>query len=1281
MPETTAAENLLRPYLPRLLIKWLAERSDDRHRTVDGSIAFVDISGFTKLSERLAKLGKVGAEELTDAIGTCFARLLGVAYGNGGGLIKFGGDALLLLFTGPDHPSKACRAAIGMRRALREIGSIGSAAGKVTLRMSVGVHSGRFDFFLVGRSHRELIITGPAATETVLMESTAEAGEIVVSGATAAALPTAVVGDEKGEGYLLKKEPPGLSTERPEVETQVAVDDLVSAVPAAIREQVLAGIEEPEHKLVTIAFLHFDGIDELIETAGQDAAADALGELVDDVQRAVDRHGICFLGTDVDGDGGKIILTAGAPTASGNDEERMLLALREIIDRERTMSVRVGVNRGHVFAGDIGPHYRRTYTVMGDAVNLAARLMAKATPGQIVASDAVLERSRTRFETTALEPFLVKGKAQPIHAQAVGAVSERAEGEAVTKLPLIGREHEMSVLLGALDSARRSEGRVVEVLGEPGIGKSRLIEELCDHAGDMDQISSVCELYESSTPYRALRSPLRTLFGITETAVDDAAAPALRALVASAAPDLAPWIPLLAIPLGVEVEATDAVRQLDDEFRKSRLEEATVALLREVLKGETLIVIEDVHWMDEASADLLGRIVKEAAGMPWMICVTRRDVSEGFVPAAAPHVVALRPQPLDEAAAAAMIDAVTADSPLAPHEIAALAERSGGNPFYLRELLVAAREAGGIEGLPDSVEALITARIDRLPPADRMLLKRMSVLGPTFTWRLAETVVPEDVELDDRTWRRLEEFIEADAMSGFKFRHALIRDAAYEGLPFRLRQRLHASIGEKLELGAGGAADELAEILSLHFFHARVYERAWRYSRISAERARSIYANVEAAEFFERALESARKDGSIAAADVATAHEALGDVRKRIGEFAKAAEAYRSAARLADGDPVAAARLLMKQGRVRQAWGRFSEAVRWFGKANRAVEGNDSQEAASQRAQIAVAYASVRKDQRRSGDVIRWCLKAIPEAEAAGDKAALANAYSLLEAAFVNLGQWEKAVYAGRALELYTEVGDLWGQGVVFNNLGVRAYWEGRWDEAVEYYDRGREAWEKIGDAVSAAFGTANAGEILSDQGKLDDGEAMLRKALRVWQAVGDRQGVAYALNTLGRLLCRKGCFEDALDLLAEARTTAEEAGSSVDVLDAEIRRAECLVYSGRAEAALEVLEAVGERMQAEGDEAQVAATIHRIRGLALAAVGDADGACAEFERSLGIARERDSEYDVALALRARARVDVSPTTAREDEERSREILDRLGVVFVADAVTQPMSVAAPRSP
>ncbi|MCA1726740.1 MAG: adenylate/guanylate cyclase domain-containing protein [Actinobacteria bacterium] len=176
------APERLRAYVPRLVLTW---PEGARFRRLEGSLVFVDISGFTKMSERLARHGKVGAEEVTDVIGSCFTALLAVAYGQGGGLIKFGGDALLLFFQGAGHPARAARAGADMRRALREMGRIRTTAGLVSLRMSVGVHSGTFDYYLVGGSHRELIITGPAATRTVEMEAVAEAGDVLLSPDTA----------------------------------------------------------------------------------------------------------------------------------------------------------------------------------------------------------------------------------------------------------------------------------------------------------------------------------------------------------------------------------------------------------------------------------------------------------------------------------------------------------------------------------------------------------------------------------------------------------------------------------------------------------------------------------------------------------------------------------------------------------------------------------------------------------------------------------------------------------------------------------------------------------------------------------------------------------------------------------------------------------------------------------------------------------------------------------------------------------------------------------------
>ena len=193
--------------MPRLLVDWLRSGDTTRVREVPGTLAFADISGFTKLTERLARKGKVGAEEMNDLLDDVFTELLEIAYRDGAGLIKWGGDAVLLLFEGEDHAARACRAAHGMRRALRERGRMHSSAGFVSLRMSVGIHTGVFHFFLVGDAHRELIIAGPDASRTVTVESQATAGEILLSAATAAELDPVAVGRPKEDGFLLRSAP------------------------------------------------------------------------------------------------------------------------------------------------------------------------------------------------------------------------------------------------------------------------------------------------------------------------------------------------------------------------------------------------------------------------------------------------------------------------------------------------------------------------------------------------------------------------------------------------------------------------------------------------------------------------------------------------------------------------------------------------------------------------------------------------------------------------------------------------------------------------------------------------------------------------------------------------------------------------------------------------------------------------------------------------------------------------------------------------------------------
>ena len=325
-------------------------------------------------------------------------------------------------------------------------------------------------------------------------------------------------------------------------------------------------------------------------------------------------------------------------------------------------------------------------------MNLAARVMGKAAEGQILATDAALARSRTRFETYELPPFTVKGKAKPVRAFVLGAPDRRRLGQRDAP-PLIGREHEMRALFDALESATRRRGRVVELVGEPGMGKSRMVEELISQAGSIDPAPRSMRALRELERLSAVPGLLRDVLGIRDREDPIGAARRLRDRVEANAPHLLPWLPLLGIPMDIEMPMTPETEQLEEGFRRRRLEAVTEELLEWVLPTPTLFVFDDVHWMDEASADLLARIVAKAADLPWLILVTRRESEDGFEVPEGVDALSLTLKPLDAADAARFLETSAGGRPLPPHELAAMAERSGGNPLFLRELAAVAGSA------------------------------------------------------------------------------------------------------------------------------------------------------------------------------------------------------------------------------------------------------------------------------------------------------------------------------------------------------------------------------------------------------------------------------------------------------------------------------------------------------------------------------------------------------------------------------------------------------------
>lgn len=1171
-------KDALQRFVPRIAADWDRVAAGNKWQEIDGTLCMLDLSGFTSLSERLARRGRIGAEELTDVLNRVFAEMLQTGYDFGGSLLKFGGDALLLLFTGTDHAIRAVSATVAMRTALRSSTSEPTSVGRIRLRMSVGVHSGPIHVFCVGDSHRELVITGHAGTLTTSMEHTADAGEILVSSATRKLLPDRAVSGPKGDGWLLRWRKPAVEPGRFSGRDRIRAGAMDRWMPTVLRSYLTATTPESEHRIATVGFIRFCGVDQVLDAEGPAAVADRLDRMVSIIQDAADAENVTFLASDINEDGGKIVLVAGAPTVREDDEGHMLRAMRRIADAEAPFDLHIGIDRGHVFAGEVGAPYRSTYTVMGDTVNTAARLCAAAWAGTIYATPAVLERSHTLFATEQLEPLTAKGKAEPLVVYSIGE-ELGFRGEATrTDIPFVGRTAELEQLATVLGDA--GPDQIITIIGDTGIGKSRLVDEsIARHsAGQVIEIRA--EPYGSSNPYRPLRDPLRTLLDI-DLADQASMAGTLRRAVERIAPDMVPLLPLLGDAMHIDVPSTVQVDEIEPRFRRDRLADLVVELMNRVATDGLVLIVEDGHWMDEASTHLLGALASSAARHPWRMIVTRRPGSEGFAPDLG---ATIELEPFSPADSAALVNAATAAAPLRPHEVQAIVDRAGGNPLFVEEMTRAIRDSGGTGLLPESLGAVVGARIDALPPLARLVLRYASVLGQSFRIdNLRRLLGEESITLDAATRRELSGFLGNDSGGRLVFRHAIVRDVAYEGLSFRRRRQLHLRAATATEAQAGAHIDDVADLLAMHYSLGADFEGAWKFARIAGDRAKDAFANVESAAHYERALEAARRLGVVPPHERAAVWVDLGDVREPIGLFDEALDAYRRASQLLRDQPQARANVQFKRASVRDRTGDYALAMRETTLGMRLLEAVDTREAAKLRARFMMRRASIRQAQERPQEALRLATTAYEAARAADEVPAEAAACQILHWAHLVLGRDGGTAYGERALQLFDSLGGLGQVARVTNNLGAEAFFAGRWDDAVRYYRQGQTAAQRAGDVLSAAMIGSNIGEVLVNQGHLDDAEAILRDSARVQRASGWVEGADAAERNLGKLLVQRGAHQDGIELLERVYDDYATMGRRASAVETGMYLAQGHIALGHSKEAADLLSLLGPEASAAG--------------------------------------------------------------------------------------------------
>ena len=1150
-----------------------------------------------------------------------------------------------------------------MRADLRLASQIPTSVGKLRLKISIGAHSGAFHLFLVGDRYRQLVVGGPDTTVAMNSESAADAGQIVVSKEMAALLgPRSTKPREDGELVVTWRKGAVDSISTPSSRpTDAEAARLVT--PPIIASLLEHGAPDPVHRIATMAFFKFKGTDHRLEADGPDGLAADLHETLNIAQAAFEAEDIALLYVDVDANGGKLFCSSGVPLTSEDDEGRMLRAARSIIDSNPPLPLQVGIHRGHVFAGELGAEDQAVFSIMGDTVNTAARIMVTAGPGVIHAHPAVLESARVRYDTQQEGPFTFKGKALPQVVYRVGDELGPKEATDGHGLQFHGREVELAALRERIEAVVDGRGAVVTLVGAAGLGKSRLVTEAlgADHPTVLHMHA---EPYGTSNSYRVVRDPLRGLFGLsgTEPAV---AVEALTSRVRSEAPQLEPFLPLIGDALQLPVPSTPESDSIVPRFRPDRTADVVLELIDAVHAGPLVVVAEDMHWADDASAHLLGRVADATTSRPWLLVSVRRDDDGGFVTEVGDQIP-IDPLP-DDIVRALTID-VTEAAPLRPHEIDLVVARAAGSPLFVGELIAAAQELGSLDAVPESLQGTLAAQVDALDPLSKRVLSYASVLGRSFRRTVVDELLRrEGLELDQATIAQLSRFLEADGPLRYRFKNGLVCDVVYDGLAYRSRARLHLEAGEAFETLSTGDDTEAA-MLSLHFSNAGDHERAFRYASAAAERADRTYAASEAVVHYERAIEAARRIDDVGDDELRRLLVALGDARQHAGLFESALEAYSRAAKTAGDNPVARAEIHLRRARVRERAGSYSLALGETSRGRKFVAAADGEASDPVHARLLAYSAIVRSRQSHAEQARRTGMTAAELAERCGEQAALARAYHAIFLAEVLLGGEGKATWAQRALELYEAVGDLEGQADMANNLGVIAYFDNRWDETIERYRQAIEADRSIGNLLDAAMSEANIGEVLVNQGHLDEAEPLLRDAVRVLRA-SDYGAAPFVEMHLGRLLTARGEFDEAERLLRAGVEQWQASGRAASAYETSINLADCLVRSGRPQEGLEVL------AHATGAEPEEVAIFEAARAAvsasALIELGFVNEAVEAIAEGVVLARGRALTFDLSRLLLLADQIgppfDERLGTTKPAEEAHR-LLDRLGVVSTVTA-------------
>ena len=1000
---------------------------------------------------------------------------------------------------------------------------------------------------------------------------------------------------------------------------------LRSFVVGSVADRLVeAGGKLPEERrLITALFADVSGFTALADRLDPEELLEVIDPVISGLSSIVGR----YEGYVEKFAGDALLALFGAPISHNDDAERALHVALEMhqelarlvqtLPHEADLTLHVGVNSGHGIARVLGSEARMDYAVLGDSVILAQRFESAAPPGETYVSETTVRLTEGEFEFEPIGKLTLKGKAEPVPAwRLLGAHEHRG---AVVRSSLVGRERELAIVDEALAELRAGRGSVLAITGEPGIGKSRLIEAACTTAtdGGVLWLQTRCLSYGAGLAYWPYIDLIRRWASLRS----DEPPPETRLQLKSALAEVgvAEAAPFVARLLGLPVDDDDVARLEPEAFRRGLHAAFRNWLTAIAADASVVLVLEDIHWADASSLELTAELIKLLSSTPIIFLLSGRPEAHEQIENASGDAAsrAIQLAPLTATAIAELASAVLGG--VAPGRLVEfVVGRTSGNPFFVQELIRAVRERGALvldehgwtiragwdeRELPPTIEGVLAARIDLLSRGAASLLQTASVVGRRVPLPLLEEVVADGSIGDLLAELVRAGFLERgreDQGETVVFHHALVQDAAYSRLLRRRRRELHLRVAEAAE-ALYGSGDHVIDLLARHLYLGGGGAKAVDYLRRAGERSKRLFANEEAILHFSRAAKLAPEDPELRLA-LADLHELVGNydealqlyegvcketsdirawrgaasvLRKR-GAYAEALDTVEKAFRADELRGQDLTLLWLEQGWTLLSAGRFEQAIDVQQAGLEAAEGRRDAPVG----ELLLGLVRAESIEGRLTDALEHVLNAKDIFEEARDTRRLATALRVLGDVYTRLDRLDEAATTLRAgVELAERTGSVEEIGGCLINLGLAELGLGNVVEAIACDRRAIEEFERIAHGAGRATAYANLAEKLLQVGNTTEALYYCDRALDLAGAIGNAFTVGDATHTRAAIQLEQG------DAVA-AGGTAEEAG-------------QLFIEMGAMPAAARSLELAAEAWKKAGEATRARDVSARARALA----------------------------------------------------------------------------------